>query len=111
MTRTPPPPRPRPATELDQAISGSGATILVAATPLFASSGMQEVTIRQIAAAAGVNSQLIYYYFGDKPSLLRAALEGRGGPRGNVTATRRRKRWDAAEKTCVVYNRPGEGDA
>lgn len=71
--------RPRSGTEPDQAVSATKATILAAATPLFASSGMQAVTIRQIAAAARVNSQLIYYYFGDKAGLFRAALEGAAG--------------------------------
>lgn len=48
--------------------------ILEAATPLFAANG-QGPTIRQIAAAAGANSQLIYYYFRDKEGLFRAVLE------------------------------------
>lgn len=50
--------------------------ILAAATPLFATRGAQGTTIRQIAAAASVNSQLIYYYFRDKEGLFRAVLEG-----------------------------------
>lgn len=49
--------------------------ILTASVPLFASRGMQGTTIRRIAAAARVNSQLIYYYFRDKDSLFRAVLE------------------------------------
>jgi TetR/AcrR family transcriptional regulator len=49
--------------------------ILEAATALFAANGAAGTTIRQIAAAAGVNSQLIYYYFRDKHGLFRAALE------------------------------------
>jgi TetR/AcrR family transcriptional regulator len=49
---------------------------LAAATSLFAVRGAQRTTIRQIAAAADVNSQLIYYYFHDKEGLFRAVLEG-----------------------------------
>lgn len=71
--------QPRSAAEPDQATSATRAAILAAATPLFASSGMRAVTIRQIAAAARVNSQLIYYYFGDKVGLFRAALESAAG--------------------------------
>ncbi len=79
MRRTPAPSQPRSATEPDQATPATRAMIVAAATPLFASSGMQGVTIRQIAAAARVNSQLIYYYFGNKAGLFRAALEGAAG--------------------------------
>lgn len=53
--------------------------ILEAAVPLFELRGAGGTTIRQIAAAAGVNSQLIYYYFGDKEGLFSAALEQVGG--------------------------------
>ena len=62
--------KPEPAT------SETRGTILAAASPLFASSGIQGTTIRQVAAAARVNSQLIYYYFGNKEGLFRAVLEG-----------------------------------
>ncbi len=50
--------------------------ILAAAAPLFASSGIRGTTIRQVAAESRVNSQLIYYYFGNKVGLFRAVLEG-----------------------------------
>ena len=49
--------------------------ILAAATPLFATRGAQGTTIRQIATAASVNSQLIYYYFRDKEGLFQSVLE------------------------------------
>lgn len=75
MSQSPAPSQPRSAAESDQAASATRAAILAAATSLFASSGMQAVTTRQIAAAARVNSQLIYYYFGDKAGLFRTALE------------------------------------
>jgi TetR/AcrR family transcriptional regulator len=70
------PSQPKPTTEPEPAASATRSTILAAATPLFASSGIQGTTIRQIAAAARVNSQLIYYYFGNKVGLFRAVLEG-----------------------------------
>ena len=63
-------------TEPEPATSATRSTILVAAGPLFASSGIQGTTIRQVAAEAQVNSQLIYYYFGSKVGLFRAVLEG-----------------------------------
>lgn len=56
--------------------SATRGRILMAATPLFSANGPQGTTIREIAAAAGVNSQLIYYYFRDKEGLLRVVLEG-----------------------------------
>lgn len=49
--------------------------ILAASVPLFAQGGIQGTTIRRIAAAARVNSQLIYYYFRDKNGLFRAVLQ------------------------------------
>lgn len=63
-------------TEPEPPTSATRSAILTAATPLFASNGIQGTTIRQVAAAAQVNSQLIYYYFGNKFGLFRAALEG-----------------------------------
>jgi TetR/AcrR family transcriptional regulator len=56
-------------------VSATRDKILRAATPLFEAAGEHGTTIRQVAAAADVNSQLIYYYFGDKDGLFRAALE------------------------------------
>jgi TetR/AcrR family transcriptional regulator len=53
--------------------------ILEAATALFVAKGAARTTIRQIAAAASVSSQLIYYYFHDKHGLFRAALEAAAG--------------------------------
>ena len=48
--------------------------ILNAATELFAAQGFSGVTIKEIAANAKVNSALLYYYYGDKEGLYRAAL-------------------------------------
>ena len=44
------------------------------ATRLFEAYGYEEVTIRQIGAAAGVNSAAISYYFGGKRELYREVL-------------------------------------
>ena len=48
--------------------------ILDAAERLFAGQGFAATTIKQIGAAAGVNTALLYYYFDDKVALYRAAL-------------------------------------
>jgi TetR/AcrR family transcriptional regulator len=49
--------------------------ILDAAERLFAHRGFPRTTIKQIGQAAGVNSALLYYYFGDKEQLYRAVLQ------------------------------------
>jgi TetR/AcrR family transcriptional regulator len=55
--------------------SPSRQAILDAAESLFARTGYAAASIKQIAAAAGVNSALLYYYFADKDALYRAVLE------------------------------------
>lgn len=47
--------------------------ILAESTRMFAERGFAQVTIREIAAAAGVEAPTIYHYFGDKRSLYRTA--------------------------------------
>ncbi|MEJ7811133.1 MAG: TetR/AcrR family transcriptional regulator [Gemmatimonadaceae bacterium] len=54
--------------------SGSRDAILDAAEQLFARTGFRATTIKQIGAAAGVNSALLYYYFADKETLYREML-------------------------------------
>jgi TetR/AcrR family transcriptional regulator len=54
--------------------SASRTAILDAAEQLFARQGFRGTTIKQIAAAAGVNSALLYYYFADKETLYREVL-------------------------------------
>jgi TetR/AcrR family transcriptional regulator len=49
--------------------------ILAAARGEFAAKGLAGARVNEIAARAGVNKQLIYYYFGSKEDLYRAALE------------------------------------
>jgi len=49
--------------------------ILSAATLEFASHGFAGARVDRIAAAAGVNKQLLFHYFGSKSGLHRAALK------------------------------------
>jgi AcrR family transcriptional regulator len=49
--------------------------ILAAAEKLFSRLGFQGTSMDQIAAAAGVNKALIYYYFPDKNELIAAIIQ------------------------------------
>ncbi|HET6599395.1 MAG TPA: TetR/AcrR family transcriptional regulator [Burkholderiaceae bacterium] len=49
--------------------------ILAAARAEFSAKGLTGARVNEIASRAGVNKQLIYYYFGSKDDLYRAALE------------------------------------
>ncbi len=49
--------------------------ILSAAVREFAHNGLAGARVERIAAAAGVNKQLLFHYFGSKEGLHRAALE------------------------------------
>ena len=53
---------------------GSRTAILDAAEARFARSGFEGTTIKEIAADAGVNSALLYYYFADKEALYGAVV-------------------------------------
>ena len=55
-------------------ISTSAIKILEAATDLFSRDNFDAVSIKQIAAASGVNSALISYYFGGKKNLYQEVL-------------------------------------
>jgi TetR/AcrR family transcriptional regulator len=48
--------------------------IIATATPLFASKGLNGVSVRELAGAAGVNLSMISYYFGGKEGLYAAVL-------------------------------------
>jgi len=48
--------------------------IITAAIPLFAAKGLNGVSVRELAAAAGVNLSMISYYFGGKEGLYAAVL-------------------------------------
>jgi TetR/AcrR family transcriptional regulator len=50
--------------------------ILEAAERIFGDKGLEGARTEAIAAAAGVNKALLYYYFGSKEGLYRAVLEG-----------------------------------
>jgi TetR/AcrR family transcriptional regulator len=56
------------------ATDSTATTILDAAEELFARQGYAATSVKQIGTAAGVNPALLYYYFGDKDGLYRAAL-------------------------------------
>jgi len=50
--------------------------ILAAARDLFARRGVDSVSVREIAAAAGVNHALVHRYFGAKTDIVAEILEG-----------------------------------
>jgi len=50
--------------------------ILAAARDLFARRGVDSVSVREIAAAAGVNHALVHRYFGTKTGIVAEILEG-----------------------------------
>ena len=56
--------------------AGSRAAILRAAGHIFAEKGLEGARTDAIAAAAGVNKALLYYYFKSKDDLYLAILEG-----------------------------------
>lgn len=53
----------------------SRAAILAAATAEFARFGLGGARVDRIAAGAGANKRMLYYYFGDKDALFQAVLE------------------------------------
>lgn len=55
--------------------SGTREAILAAAREAFAEHGYDGASIRQIAAAAGVDPALVHHYFGSKDDLFVATLE------------------------------------
>ena len=67
---TPAPTNAEVATEPD-----TRTRLLVAAGPVFAKSGYQRATLRDISQAAHVNVASVAYYFGDKMGLYRAVIE------------------------------------
>ena len=60
------------------------AEILAAARRLFADEGYESVSMRRIAAEAGVDPSLIHHYFGSKDDLFLSALDIPVDPRGLV---------------------------
>lgn len=49
--------------------------ILVAAAQVIADKGAQSFGVKEVAAAAGVTAQLLYYHFPNRDALLRGALQ------------------------------------
>jgi AcrR family transcriptional regulator len=64
---------PRPAATRDP--KGTQARILDAATREFSRFGLGGARVDRIAARAGANKRMLYYYFGDKDGLFLAVLE------------------------------------
>ena len=50
------------------------AELIAAATPLFATKGLNGVSVRELARAGGTNLAMISYYFGGKAGLYEAVL-------------------------------------
>ena len=65
------------------------AEILAAARTLFAAEGYEPVSMRRIAAEAGVDPSLIHHYFGSKDDLFLAAVELPMDPASEVEAVLR----------------------
>jgi TetR/AcrR family transcriptional regulator len=64
-----------PRDEADAKAGAARTAILAAARAEFAAKGLTGARVNVIAARAGVNKQLIYYYYGSKDDLYRTALE------------------------------------
>ncbi len=62
--------RPRQSDDLEDART----TICEVALDLFAARNFSSVTIKDISDASGLNTALIYYYFGSKEELFRAVV-------------------------------------
>ena len=67
-------PQPNPNAQAERSAETRG-RILDAALSEFAANGLAGARTEQIAAAAGVNKALLYYYFESKEKLYSAALE------------------------------------
>jgi AcrR family transcriptional regulator len=70
-------PRGRPAGEGSLDVR---AALLAAARERFLERSYREVSVRELAAAAGVNPAMVGYYFGDKQGLYAAMLQEVMGP-------------------------------
>jgi AcrR family transcriptional regulator len=84
--------------ESDSDRTSSRTKLVEAATELFIRKGFRNVSIREIADAAGTNSALISYYFGDKEGLFTQVFKNTVAPFN----TTRMIKFDLIEKTGVV---------
>lgn len=73
------------------------AKLLETALPLFPAKGYAGVSIREIAAAAGVNSSAISYYFGGKEGLYGAILENLFAPIEAIVTQKKIKTFTAEQ--------------
>lgn len=85
----------------------------MAALAAFAERGYADTSIRDIAARAGVDSALLYHYFGSKRRLFRAAVRLRmEPPRLPAEALRRETPRQLAERLIrLFFERWGDGEA
>lgn len=65
---------------MGRADTGTRERILTAAERLLLESGYDQVSVRSVCAAAGVNPAAVHYHFGSKEALVAALLEARLGP-------------------------------
>jgi AcrR family transcriptional regulator len=64
-----------PATPAPRGEDAVRAALIRAGSELFAAQGPANVSVKQVAAAAGVNHGLVHHYFGSKDGLVVAVLE------------------------------------
>jgi TetR/AcrR family transcriptional regulator len=88
--------RRKPPASSDQGRGDARERILSTARVLFSEKGFHPTGIREIAARARVNSQLIYYYYGGKSGLRRAVLEVAAGQVHELLQSAMRSRGSAS---------------
>ena len=94
-------------------IPSSADKILEAATLLFAHDTFSSVSIKKIAAASGVNSALISYYFGGKKNLYQEVLYTQAEKFLKLQNTIRARKESPLTKLriCRLYRRNAAGAA
>ena len=78
--------------------------ILAAARDLFARRGVDGVSVREIAAAAGVNHALVHRYFGTKNDMVAEILEGEAEAMSALARPERTQwlRWRRSERSSAT---------